>query len=182
MSRNRLDERRTEHRSVKLGVNPARRSGRARWMFPLVAVTMIVLALAIWVAGIGNIIRKDASLSSGEQSLKLSSTPAVTGESGVSATAGQWHRRPLLNLSSLIRRLVKQDLLADHGVRYANRLHPVVSQEPGFPRVLFHIGRQLLAEKRLKRATAQFRKLVELNSCHFGHFSDLELYRAGKFE
>ena len=53
MSRNRLDERRTEHRSVKLGVNPARRSGRARWMFPLVAVTTIVLALAIWVAVTG---------------------------------------------------------------------------------------------------------------------------------
>ena len=84
-------------------------------------------------------------------------------ESNGSATAGHWHRRPLLNLTSLIRRLVKQDLLADHGVRYANRLHETVSQEPGFPRVLFHIGQQLLAEKRLKRATVQFRKLIKLD-------------------
>ncbi|MBI86362.1 MAG: hypothetical protein CMJ81_24455 [Planctomycetaceae bacterium] len=81
MSRNRLDELRTEHRSVKLGVDPAHRSGRARWVFPLVAVTTIVTALAIWVAGIGNIIRKDTSRSSGEHSLKLPSTSPATGES-----------------------------------------------------------------------------------------------------
>lgn len=93
-------------------------------------------------------------------------------KSGVSATTGQWHRRPLLNLTSLIRRLVKQDLLADHGVRYANRLHPIVSQEPGFPPVLLRIGQQLLAEKRSKRATAQFRKLVKLDPDFVdGHFN-----------
>ncbi len=50
-------------------------------MFPLVAVTTIVVALAIWDSGIGNVICKDASLLSGEQPPESASTSAARGES-----------------------------------------------------------------------------------------------------
>ena len=56
-------------------------------MFPLVAVTTIVVALAIWASEIGNVIRKanaihkDASQLSGEQPPESASTSAASGES-----------------------------------------------------------------------------------------------------